>query len=89
MELDKPFPEFGVSLDPKAVPWANAVVWSDRTVEGRRVYEWIVREHLLAVSWSTGMLSIRLSGQSYIEKDVMYFLISAPFIAIGKNVPVG
>ena len=89
MELDKPFPEFGVSQDPKAVPWVDAIVWSDRTIDGRRVYEWIGKEHLVAVSWSTGMLSVRLSSQSFLEKDVMYFLISAPFIAIGKNVPVG
>ena len=89
MELDKPFPELGVSMDPRSVPWVDAVVWSDRTVEGRRVYEWIGKDQLVSVSWSSGLLSIRLSTQSFIEKDVMYFLISAPFIAIGKNVPVG
>lgn len=88
MEVDKPFPEFGASTDPRSVPWVDAVVWSDRMLEGRRVYEWLGKEHLAAVSWDKGMLSLKLSSQSFIEKEIMYFLITAPFVSIGKNVPV-
>jgi hypothetical protein len=88
MKLEKPFPEIGCSTDPKQVPWAKAVVWSERMETGQRVYEWLTKEHIRGLNWSTGTLSVNISHDSYLDKDVMYFLISAPFIAIGKDVTV-
>lgn len=70
------------------MPWYNAVVWSDRTQDGKRVYEWIKKDDIRAVSWTTGLVSIQIRGESPLDRDLMYVLIQAPFVAVGKNVPV-
>ncbi len=86
--VDTPFPEIGGSTDPKAVPWHDAVVWSDRTLEGKRVYEWLSKEEIRTVAWTSGLLSISIRGESHLERDLMFILIQAPFVTIGRNVPV-
>ena len=86
--IDTPFPEIGASTDPKAVPWHNAVVWSERSSGGQRVYEWLKKEDIRVVSWVGGLLSIQIRGESPLDRDLMYILIQAPFVTIGKNVPV-
>lgn len=86
--IDSPFPEIGASTDPKEVPWHNAVVWSDRLSEGKRVYEWLKKDDIRAASWSSGLLSIQIRGESPLDRDLMYILIQAPFVTIGRNVPV-
>ena len=88
MELDKPFPEVGASTDPKAVPWHDSVVWSDRTHEGKRVYEWLGKEHIRSVNWTHGLLSVQISDSSFLGRDLMYILLQAPFVVVGRNVPV-
>jgi len=88
-DVAKPFPEMGASTDPKQVPWADAVVWSERMDAGQKVYEWLTKEHVRQVSWTSGMVSIELSPESFLSKDSMYFLVRAPFVTIGKNMPVG
>lgn len=88
MGVDKPFPEFGASMDPREVPWKDAVVWSDRAGAGHRVYEWLTKDHIRGVNWGTGSVSIQLNPESYLEKDVRYFVIRASFIAIGSSIPL-
>ncbi len=88
MTPESPFPEIEISTDPKAVPWPDAVVWSERTADGKRVYEWINKKHVRTVSWTGGLVSIALSPESFLEKSVMYFIIQSPFTAVGKNMPV-
>lgn len=88
MEIDRPFPEIGASTDPKAVPWHDAVVWSDRVLEGRRVYEWLPKEHIRSVSWTAGCVSIHISEKSFLERDLMFLILQAPFIAVGRNIPI-
>jgi hypothetical protein len=88
-EFQKTFPEMGLSTDPKQVPWADAVVWSDTWTEGKRVYEWLTKEHMRSVSWERGQVSIELAMTSFLAKHMMYFLIRAPFMVIGRNVPFG
>jgi hypothetical protein len=88
-EPEKIFPEFGVSMDPKAVPWADAVVWAERMSDGRRVYEWIPKEHMRYASWDKGAVSVAVSNDSFLAQQHVQFLIRASFISIGKNVPVG
>ena len=34
----KPFPEFGLSMDPSKVPWHDAVVWSQHLRELSRLF---------------------------------------------------
>ncbi|MBI5201223.1 MAG: hypothetical protein HY925_06525 [Elusimicrobia bacterium] len=82
------FPEIGASTEPKEVPWYNAVVWSDRVVDGKKVYEWVKKEDIRQVGWSNGLVSISIRSESPLDRDLMYILIQAPFVAVGKNVPV-
>ena len=89
MNPPSPFPEIGSSTDPTKVPWHDAVVWSERAADGGRVYEWLGKEHIRQASWTSGTVSIQVSEESFLYKDVMYFLVQAPFMAIGQNVPVG
>ena len=88
MNPETPFPELGSAVDPRAVPWHDAVVWSERTAAGHRVYEWMNKKDIRGVSWTAGLLSIEVSNDSFLEKDLRYILITAPFITIGKNVPL-
>ncbi|HVE14141.1 MAG TPA: hypothetical protein VNI01_12150 [Elusimicrobiota bacterium] len=85
-----PFPEIGVEKDPRKVPWRDAVVWSERVApDGGRVYEWLTKEHIRSVSWTSGTVSIHISESSILSSDLVFLEIQAPFVAIGKNVPVG
>ena len=87
---DRPFPEIGVGTDPRLVPWKEAVVWSDRTApDGRRIYEWLEKEHVRSVSWTRGTVSIEISSSSILASDLIFIQLQAPFIAVGKDVPVG
>lgn len=88
MSADTPFPEVQSGTDPRVVPWHMAVVWSEGTLDGKRVYQWLSKEHIRLVSWAQGSVSIQILDESPIGRDVMYFIISAPFIAVGKNIPV-
>lgn len=88
MNPDTPFPDVQSSTDPKTIPWHMAIVWSDRSVNGQRLYEWLSKEHVRLVNWSNGLVTIQLNEDSKIGRDVMYFVISASFVAIGKNMPV-
>ena len=87
-DIDSPFPEFGASTDPKVVPWHTAVVWSDRTEGGKRIYEWLPKSEIRSVSWTSGLLSIQIHGDSVLDRDLAYILIQAPFITVGKHVPL-
>lgn len=88
--LEPPFPEVGSGSDPRQVPWKDAIVWSERTgPDGRRVYEWLTKEHIRTASWTSGTVSIQISPSSYLAGDLVFIQIQAPFIAIGKNVPIG
>ena len=40
------------------------------------------------VSWLNGNVSVQIDEQSPLGKDVQYLIISAPFVVIGKNMPV-
>lgn len=84
-----PFPEIGSSTDPKQAPWADAIVWSERSEGGQRVYEWLTKEHIRSASWDKGTVSIQLAPDSFLADSMLYLLISAPFIAVGKRVPLG
>lgn len=86
--IDTPFAEIRSSADPKEVPWHDAVVWSERTAAGNRVYEWLPKGDIRGVSWTSGLLSIQISGSSNLDRDIMFILIQAPFVTIGRNVPV-
>ncbi|OIO07866.1 MAG: hypothetical protein AUJ52_09350 [Elusimicrobia bacterium CG1_02_63_36] len=86
--VDKPFPEIGSSMDPAVIPWIDSVVWSERSVAGRRVYEWLTKEHVRRVSWNQGVVSLEVADASFLARDVMYFVIQAPFVAVGRNLPV-
>jgi len=88
MNNDTPFPEIQSTTDPKTIPWHMAVVWSDRFADGKRVYEFLGKEHIRLVNWSGGILSVELQDGSPVGRDVMYFILQAPFVAIGKNIPV-
>ena len=70
-------------------PWPDAVVWSDRTVDGARLYEWLGREHIRAVTWTQGHVSILIAHTSFLAKHLVCMIIRAPFITVGRNVPVG
>ncbi|HBL16847.1 MAG TPA: hypothetical protein DD417_08915 [Elusimicrobia bacterium] len=87
-EIATPFPEIGASTDPKQIPWIDSVVWSERTSSGGRVYEWLTRDHIRQVSWTTGSVSIHLHERSFLQKASQFFVIQAPFISIGQNVPL-
>ena len=87
-DIETAFPEIGASTDPKAVPWHDAVVWSDRTEGGKRIYEWLPKADIRGVSWTAGLLSIHIKDDSPMERDVQFILIQAPFVTIGKNVPI-
>lgn len=89
MSTETPFPEIRAATDPKQVPWHDAVVWSERSSGGQRVYEWLLKGDIRQVSWTTGLLSIQISSSSPLDRDLMYILIQAPFVSIGRNVPIG
>ncbi len=84
----KPFPEFGLSMDPAKVPWHDAVVWSDRLAQGQRVYEWLTKEHIAKVGWTDGLVSIEVANESFLHENIMYFIVQAPFVAVGQNIRV-
>lgn len=86
--LDTPFPEIRSSTDPKEIPWHDAVVWSERAEGGQRIYEWLPKSEIRSASWNTGLLSIQVSSGSPLDRDLMFILIQAPFVTIGRNVPV-
>jgi hypothetical protein len=86
---EKILPEFGVSTDPKAVPWSDAVVWAERLPDGRRAYEWLAKEHIKYALWDKGSVSIAVNNSSFLAQTNVNFIIRATFIAIGVNVPVG
>ena len=88
MSQESPFQDLGASDDPKAVPWHDAVVWSDRSVDGKRVYQWIPKSEIRSVSWTNGLVSVHIADGSFLAKDLMFILLQAPFVAIGRNVPV-
>jgi len=82
-------PEIKSSIDPKAVPWHMAVVWSERTdAAGNKIYEWLAKEHIRLVNWSNGIVSLQIDENSPVGRDMMYLIIQAPFIAVGRNLPV-
>ncbi|MFH1724246.1 MAG: hypothetical protein ABII00_06445 [Elusimicrobiota bacterium] len=88
MQPEKPFPEVGSSVDPKIVPWQDSVVWSERTSDGRRVYEWLTKEHIRSVGWTNGLVSVQIADASFLARDLIYFVIQAPFVTIGRNVSI-
>ena len=88
MNIETAFPEIKASMDPKEIPWHDAVVWSDHTEGGKHVYEWLSKTEIRSVSWTAGLLSININDQSALYRDLMFILIQAPFVTIGRNVPV-
>jgi hypothetical protein len=88
-DRDTPFPEIGSNTNPNAVPWAESVVWSDSKASSGRTYEWIEAKDVRSVNWSAGVVSIGIHTGSYLDKHIQYIIINAPFVAIGKNVPMG
>jgi len=82
------FPEIGWSMDPKKVPWADAIVWSERTGNGHRIYEWLTKEHVANVGWTNGLVSVQVANESFLFDSIRYFIVQAPFVAVGQNVSV-
>ncbi|PCI39928.1 MAG: hypothetical protein COB53_02420 [Elusimicrobia bacterium] len=75
-------------MDPKMVPWHDAVVWSERSHNGHRLYEWLTKEHVAKVGWTNGVVSVEVANDSFLCKDVRYFIVQAPFVAVGQNIAV-
>ena len=86
--MNTPFADIESSTDPRAVPWHVAIVWSDSTENGLPVYKWLNKENVRLVNWSNGLVSVQLLEESPIGRDVMYLILHAPFIAIGREMPV-
>lgn len=88
MDGDKPWPEVGSSGDPKAVPWHDAVVWTVTGADGRRAYEWLSKQHVRGVSWTSGVVSVQVHDDSFLARDVQYIILQAPFVSVGRNIHV-
>ncbi len=86
-KLSGAMPEIGRSDDPKAVPWADSVVWCAMPTGPGRVYEWIGKEHLHYATWSNGIVSLNVSKESFLSHTLVQMLVQAPLVWIGKNVP--
>ena len=87
--LKEAMPEIGRGEDPKAVPWADAVVWCQMAPGPGRTYEWLAKEHIRYVTWTNGILSIAISPESFLSKTLVQMMVTAPLVWIGSKVPTG